>query len=54
VNGEWQQVTLDVGAVAAGRQVQSIAFTFASDELNGQFRGFVDDVVLERKGEEVR
>ncbi len=49
-NGTWQQVTLDVGAVAAGKQVQSVAFTFDSAERNGQFRGFVDDVVLERTG----
>ncbi|PVG81801.1 alpha-mannosidase [Nocardioides gansuensis] len=47
-NGSWQQVVLDVGSVAAGKQVQSVAFTFDSDELDGPFRGFVDDVVLER------
>lgn len=45
----WQQVTLDVGAVAAGRQVRSIAFTFDSGDRDGRFRGFVDDVVLERR-----
>ena len=45
----WQQVTLDVGAVAAGRQVQSIAFTFDSADRDGPFRGFVDDVLLERR-----
>ncbi len=48
VNGQWQQVTLDVGAAAAGRQVRSVAFTFASGERDGDFRGYVDDVLLER------
>ncbi len=43
---QWQQVTLDVGAVAAGKQVESVAFTFGSGTANGQFRGFVDDVTL--------
>lgn len=42
----WQQVSLDVGAVAAGRQVQSVVFSFGSGAANGQFRGFVDDVAL--------
>jgi hypothetical protein len=48
-NDSWQQVELDAGAVAAGKQVQSIAFTFASGENDGPFRGYVDDVTLERR-----
>jgi hypothetical protein len=42
----WQQVSLDVGAVAAGKQVQSVVISFGSGAANGQFRGFVDDVAL--------
>ncbi len=42
----WQHVTFDVGAVAAGKQVQSVAFSFGSGAANGPFRGFVDDVAL--------
>ena len=42
----WQQVSLDVGAVAAGKQVESVVLTFGSGTANGQFRGFVDDVTL--------
>ena len=41
-------MALDVGSVAAGKQVQSVAFTFASGEQDGAFRGYVDDVLLER------
>jgi len=42
----WQQVTLDLGAVAAGKQIQSVVFSFGSGDLNGQYRGFVDSVAL--------
>ena len=42
----WQQVSLDVGAVAAGKQIQSVVFSFGSETANGQFRGYVDDVAL--------
>lgn len=42
----WQQVSLDVGAVAAGKQVDSVVLTFGSGTANGQFRGFIDDVAL--------
>jgi hypothetical protein len=42
----WQQVTLDLGAVAAGKQMQSVVFSFGSGDLNGQYRGFVDSVAL--------
>lgn len=45
-NDQWQQVTLDVGEVAAGKQVESVAFTVGSGTANGQFRGFVDDVTM--------
>lgn len=40
----WQQVSLDVGAVASGKQIQSVAFSFGTEAAKGQFRGFVDDV----------
>jgi hypothetical protein len=39
-------VTLDVGAVAAGKQIQSVVFSFGSGDLNGPYRGFVDSVAL--------
>jgi predicted alpha-1,2-mannosidase len=42
----WQEVTLDVGAVAAGKQMQAVVFSFGSGDLNGQYRGFVDSVAL--------
>ena len=42
----WQQVTLDVGAVANGKQVQSVVFSFGSGGANGQYRGFVDSVAM--------
>jgi len=42
----WQQISLDVGNVAAGRQIQNVVFTFGSGTANGPFRGFVDDVAL--------
>ncbi|MEO7062059.1 MAG: glycoside hydrolase domain-containing protein, partial [Lapillicoccus sp.] len=42
----WQRVSLDVGAVAAGKQVDSVVLTFGSGTANGPFRGFVDDVAL--------
>ena len=42
----WQQVSLDVGAVAAGKQIQSVVFSFGSGAANGQFPGYVDDVSL--------
>jgi hypothetical protein len=41
----WQQVSLDIGA-AAGKQIQSVVFSFGSETTNGQFRGYVDDVAL--------
>lgn len=44
----WQQVSVDVGAVAAGKQVQKMVMTFDSGDRNGSFRGAFDDVVLER------
>ena len=43
---EWQQVTLDIGAVANGKQLQSLVFSFGSGDLNGPYRGFVDSVTL--------
>ena len=49
INDTWQQVELDAGGAAAGKQVQSIAFTFASGDNDGPVRGFVDDVTLERR-----
>lgn len=48
--GEWQQVVVDVGAVAAGRQVETVDLSFGSGALNGTFRGFVDDIVMETGG----
>ena len=42
----WQQVSLDVGAVAAGKQIRSVVFSFGSGAANGRFRGYVDDVAL--------
>ncbi len=45
----WNSVTVNVGAVAADKQIDRIVFSFDSGDLTGSFRGFVDDVKVEHQ-----
>jgi predicted alpha-1,2-mannosidase len=47
VGDQWNTVSVGLGDAAAGKQVRSILFTFASTEQNGRFRGWADDVTIE-------
>ncbi len=46
---KWNSVIVNVGAVAADKQVDRVVFSFDSGDLTGSFRGFVDDVKMEHQ-----
>jgi predicted GH43/DUF377 family glycosyl hydrolase len=45
--GQWNLVTADIGAVAAGKQVSRIDIGFDSPGASGSFQGYIDDVSLQ-------
>ena len=45
--GQWNLVTSDIGAVAAGKQISRIDIGFDSPGASGSFQGYIDDLSLQ-------
>lgn len=43
---QWNQVTVDVGAVAAGKQITGIDVGYDQPGSSGGYQGYIDDVTL--------